>query len=155
ASLDIQEVERRAMTRSQGLVLLFAIALVLPARMASQTGDPANFVGSAVCKTCHPAIWGRWSKTRMANVLNDPKVKPEVILPDFPNPHPVLPFGIADFAWFYGGKLKQLYFRKPGDAFFPLPAGTAPAEATAGRAPFHVRWTRQMPNLVFFAGIRR
>ena len=110
------------MTNSNRLSFLLAISLMLPAQLASQTGTPTSFVGSAVCKTCHPAIWARWSKTRMANVLNDPKVKPEVILPDFSRPDPVLTFGIADIAFVYGGKLKQRYFRKSGDDYFPLPA---------------------------------
>ena len=39
----------------------------------------ADYVGSAACKTCHPGMYERWSKTRMANVVRDPKVHPEAI----------------------------------------------------------------------------
>src|SRR5215472_8637653 len=120
--VDIQEIERRTMTSSSRLSFLFAIPLTLPAQLASQTGALAGFVGSEVCRMCHPTIWARWRKTRMANVLNDPKVKPEVILPDFSKPDPARTFGIADIAWVYGGKLKQRYFRKSGDDYYPLPA---------------------------------
>src|SRR5580658_3651784 len=49
-----------------------------PARMAaaeppeSDRAGPApaaTFVGSATCKKCHEEIYGRWSKSRMANVV--------------------------------------------------------------------------------------
>jgi hypothetical protein len=44
-------------------------------------GSTASCVGSTACKTWHPAIYERWSKTRMANVVTDTKMRPEVILP--------------------------------------------------------------------------
>ena len=36
-----------------------------------------KYAGSAACKTCHPAIFQRWTKTRMANVVRDPREHPE------------------------------------------------------------------------------
>src|ERR1044071_1717042 len=75
--------------------LLFASALSThaqtQARPAQQTNQEpripnpglASYVGSERCGDCHPAIYARWSKTRMANVVTDPKVHPEVIIPDF------------------------------------------------------------------------
>src|SRR5215471_20121115 len=102
-------------------VLLLALsAFTLEPRAQVQTG--ANYVGSAACKTCHPATWTRWSKTRMANVLADPKVRPEAILPDFAKPDPALTFTLADVSFVYGGKFKQRYFRKVADDYYPLPA---------------------------------
>jgi hypothetical protein len=40
-----------------------------------------SFLGSSACKTCHPAIYERWSKTHMA-IVRDPRTHPEVILPE-------------------------------------------------------------------------
>jgi predicted CXXCH cytochrome family protein len=102
--------------------LLWFTALALTGQIPGQTPDGASYVGSPVCKTCHRATWARWSRTRMANVLTDPKLRPEVILPDFTKPDPLRNFGIDDIAFVYGGKLKQRYFRKSGDDYFPLPA---------------------------------
>jgi hypothetical protein len=44
-----------------------------------QAGGPTDipYVGSTACKTCHPAIYERWSKTRMANVVRDPRLIPK------------------------------------------------------------------------------
>ena len=97
--------------------------ITLPIGLVAQTSGPATgYAGSAACKTCHPATWARWSKTRMANVLTDPKLQPKVIIPDLTKPDPLLTFRREDIAFVYGGKLKQRYFRKSGDDYFPLPA---------------------------------
>jgi predicted CXXCH cytochrome family protein len=82
----------------------------------------ATFVGSQACKTCHAAVYDRWSKTRMANVVVDPKVHPEAILPDLTKPNPLVTFKKEDIAFTYGSKWKQRYFQKVGDDYFPLPA---------------------------------
>src|SRR5215472_17891912 len=81
-----------------------------------------RYAGSVVCKTCHPAIYERWSKTRMANVVTDPKVRPEVIIPDLTMPDPLVKFKREDIAFVYGSKWKQRYFQKVGDDYFPLEA---------------------------------
>ena len=39
------------------------------------TLDAATYVGSQKCQTCHPETYSRWAKTRMANVVRDPKVR--------------------------------------------------------------------------------
>ncbi len=90
----------------------------LPAIGFSQS----QYVGSNTCKTCHPATWERWSKTRMANVVRDPKVHPDAITPDLSQPDPLLNFKAADIAWVYGSKWKQRYFTKRGDDYYPLGA---------------------------------
>ncbi|PYR70388.1 MAG: cytochrome C, partial [Acidobacteria bacterium] len=82
----------------------------------------ASYVGSTRCGDCHPAIYARWSKTRMANVVTDPKVHPEVIIPDFSKADPLLTFTKDDIAFVYGTKWKQRYFKKVGNDYFPLPA---------------------------------
>jgi hypothetical protein len=58
---------------------------------AATTMQPAaTYAGSQSCRRCHTATYERWSKTRMANVVTDPKAHPEVVLPDFSKPDPVL-----------------------------------------------------------------
>jgi predicted CXXCH cytochrome family protein len=58
----------------------------------------------------------------MANVVRDPKVHPDAILPDLSKPDPLVKFTKADIAFVYGSKWKQRYFTKKGDDYFPLPA---------------------------------
>ncbi|HXB67031.1 MAG TPA: c-type cytochrome [Candidatus Acidoferrales bacterium] len=82
----------------------------------------AQYVGSAACKTCHSHIYERWSKTRMANVVRDPREHPDAIIPDLSKPNPLVTFSKDDIAFVYGSKWKQRYFKKVGDDFFPLPA---------------------------------
>jgi predicted CXXCH cytochrome family protein len=82
----------------------------------------AHYVGSAACQSCHEEIFARWSKTRMANVVRDPKVHPDAIIPDFAKPDPLLTFTREDVALVYGSGWKQRYFRKVGNDYFPFPA---------------------------------
>jgi predicted CXXCH cytochrome family protein len=81
-----------------------------------------NYVGSAACKTCHSAIYARWQKTPMANVVRDPKEHPEAILPDLTKPDPLVKFKKEDIALVYGSVWKQRYFTKVGNDYFPLGA---------------------------------
>src|SRR5262245_34739866 len=92
----------------------------LPA--SAQAPSQETYVGSARCGDCHPAVYARWSKTRMANVVTDPKAHPEVVIPDFSKADPLLTFTKDDVAFVYGTKWKQRYFKKVGDDYFPLPA---------------------------------
>ena len=96
------------------------IASLLPLIARGQV--TAGYVGSAACQKCHAAIYARWSKTRMANVVTDPRVHPEVILPDLSKPNPLVTFKKEDIAFVYGSKWKQRYFQKAGDDYFPLGA---------------------------------
>jgi predicted CXXCH cytochrome family protein len=82
----------------------------------------AQYVGSAACKSCHSAVYERWSKTLMANVVRDPREHPEAIIPDLSKPDPLVTFSKDDIALVYGSKWKQRYFTKVGDDLFPLPA---------------------------------
>src|SRR5260370_18527934 len=88
----------------------------------SQTPPGAHYVGSLACKTCHPQIYERWKKTRMANVVRDPKEHPDAILPDLSKPDPLVKFTKDDIAFVYGSKWKQRYFKKVGNDYFVLPA---------------------------------
>lgn len=90
--------------------------------VAPPQGLTATYVGSTACKTCHSAMYARWSKTRMANIVTDPKVHPEVILPDLTKADPLVTFKKEDIAFVYGTKWKQRYFQKVGDDYFPLGA---------------------------------
>jgi predicted CXXCH cytochrome family protein len=81
-----------------------------------------SYVGSAKCETCHPQIYARWKKTRMANVVRDPKEHPDAIIPDLSKPDPLVTFKKDDIAFVYGSRWKQRYFAKSGDDYYPLPA---------------------------------
>jgi predicted CXXCH cytochrome family protein len=95
----------------------------LDAQKASDRSPPAaHYVGSAACQNCHEEIFARWSKTRMANVVRDPKVHPDAIIPDFAKPDPLLTFTREDVALVYGSGWKQRYFRKVGNDYFPFAA---------------------------------
>jgi predicted CXXCH cytochrome family protein len=90
---------------------------------AGQTPIPGRtYVGSETCRDCHPYIYDRWAKTRMANVVTDPKVRPQIVIPDFSKADPLVTFKLDDVALVYGTKWKQRYFKKVGNDYFPLPA---------------------------------
>src|SRR4051812_33646920 len=76
------------------------------------------YVGSDACRRCHQAVYQRWSKTRMANIVTDPREHADVVLPDFNKPDPLLTFKRSDVAFVYGTKWKQRYFKKVGDDYF-------------------------------------
>src|ERR1700722_1223628 len=82
----------------------------------------SNYAGSAACQTCHPAMYSRWSKTLMANVVRDPRTHPDAILPNLAKPDPLVKFTKDDIAFTYGSKWKQRYFTKKGDEYYPLGA---------------------------------
>ncbi len=101
------------------------VASLSPAPAAgheSKAFEAARFVGSAACQSCHPVIYARWRKTRMANVVLDPRLHPDAIIPDLGKPDPLVTFTRDDIAFVYGSKWKQRYFTKVGDDYFPLPA---------------------------------
>ena len=107
-----------------------------PAAAPQAAAQPATadrtYVGSQTCRRCHADTYERWSKTRMANVVTDPRVRPDVIIPDLSKPDPLLTFKLDDIAFVYGSKWKQRYFTKVGDDYFPLPAQW---DVTNGLAP--------------------
>ena len=82
----------------------------------------SHYVGSAACQSCHQEIYARWQKTRMANVVRDPRAHPDAIIPDFSKPDPLLTFTKDDIAFVYGSRWKQRYFTRRGDDYFPLQA---------------------------------
>ena len=82
--------------------------------------DSAHYVGSASCQKCHAAIYQRWKKTPMANVVRDPREHPDAIIPDL-NTNNIARFTVDDVALVYGSKWKQRYFKKIGDDYYPLP----------------------------------
>jgi predicted CXXCH cytochrome family protein len=114
------------------------------------TVDGRTYVGSAACESCHADVYARWSKTRMANVVVDPKVHPERVLPDFSKPDKNLTFTLSDVAFVYGSKWKQRYFTKVGNDYFPLPAQWDVAHKVW--LPYHVPdtgsdwWTKYYPS---------
>jgi predicted CXXCH cytochrome family protein len=83
----------------------------------------AHYVGSQACQSCHQEIYARWQKTRMANIVRDPRVHPDAIIPDLSKADPkIVTFTKDDIAFVYGSKWKQRYFKKSGDTYVPLPA---------------------------------
>ena len=100
--------------------------------------DHGHYVGSVACKGCHEEVYARWSKTRMANVVRDPREHPDAIIPDLSKPNPVFSFTKDDVALVYGSRWKQRYFKKVGDDYFPLPVQWD---------VFHQTWSRYfVPN---------
>ncbi len=81
-----------------------------------------SFVGSGACRPCHAAIYQRWSKTRMANVVQDPRAHPEAVLGDFSHPNPLVPFTLDQVAFVYGSRWKQRYFARRNGDYYVLPA---------------------------------
>ena len=108
------------------LVLASAIASAqhpAPQSARHTAAEPKpHYVGSAACKSCHLAQYNGWKKSRMANVLLDPREHPEAVVGDFTHPDPARTFNLDDVAFTYGGRFKQRYFTKRGDDYFPLPA---------------------------------
>jgi predicted CXXCH cytochrome family protein len=109
--------------------IVVVASVIWPALLAVMAGvqPPApstapQYVGSAACNACHAPIYARWSKTRMANVVRDPKVHPDAIIPDLSRTDPLVTFTKSDIAFVYGSKWKQRYFTKVGDDYFPLGA---------------------------------
>jgi predicted CXXCH cytochrome family protein len=107
----------------------------LPARRDTPQGPGGGYIGSAACKRCHESVSARWSKTRMANVVMDPKQHPEAIIADLSKPDRLLTstredsksdspvtFTKDDIALVYGSRWKQRYFKKVGDDYFVYPA---------------------------------
>lgn len=82
----------------------------------------AHYVGSKACASCHQEIYARWQKTRMANIVRDPRQHPDAIIPDMSKPNPLVDFTIKDIAFVYGSHWKQRYFKKSGDSYVVLPA---------------------------------
>ncbi len=81
----------------------------------------AHYVGSAACESCHKDIYARWKKTPMANVVRDPKVHPDAIIPDLKT-NDVAKFSVDQVAFTYGSLWKQRYFTKVGGDYYPLGA---------------------------------
>ncbi len=77
------------------------------------------YVGSAACAPCHAAIYDRWKKTPMANVVRPPTEG--VIIADLAT-NTIKPFDVSDVALVYGQIWKQRYFTKIGDDYFPQTA---------------------------------
>src|SRR3954466_12872982 len=115
--------------------VLFAISLMLILATKAVAQEPASksrlnatsspkphYVGSEACKSCHLAQYNGWKKSRMANILLDPRERPEAVVGDFTHSDPVRTFTLDDVAFTYGGRFKQRYFTKRGDDYFPLSA---------------------------------
>jgi predicted CXXCH cytochrome family protein len=96
-------------------------ALASFAAHAQRVEGSGGYTGSAACKDCHRSQYDRWQKTRMANVIVDPKQHPEAVLGDFTHANPLVTFKKNEIAFVYGSKWKQRYFTKRGDDYFVFP----------------------------------
>ncbi len=110
------------MTSSLMTAKIAFIVLVLSLVLSAQPASTARYVGSAACQQCHSEIYARWKKTRMANVVRDPKAYPDAIIPDLTKPDPLVTFTKDDIAFVYGSKWKQRYFKQVGNDYYPFPA---------------------------------
>ncbi len=133
--------------KARFIAFLCAVALLIPARPAfpkpgsaagsparnqgrSRSGllapanarDSAHYVGSKACELCHAAIYERWKKTPMANVVRDPRTHRDAILADFLKAPSFVTFTRKQIAFVYGSIWKQRYFEKVGDDYYVLPA---------------------------------
>jgi predicted CXXCH cytochrome family protein len=90
------------------------------ARQQQAIASNAHYVGSQSCQKCHSAIYERWRKTPMANVVRDPREHPDAIIPDLKT-NDVSKFTVDQVALVYGSIWKQRYFTKQGDDYYPLP----------------------------------
>ncbi len=88
----------------------------------SQARSSKHYVGSTRCAACHAELYAQWKKTRMANVVQDPRQHPDAVLGDFTQSNPVRTFNLKDVAFVYGSRWKQRYFTKRGDDYYVLPA---------------------------------
>jgi hypothetical protein len=96
-----------------------------PQPAAASTPDGRMYVGSQTCRQCHAEprlLYERWSRTRMANVVTEPKTRPDAIIPDLSKPDPLVTFTRDEIAFVYGSKWKQRYFKKVGNDYVPLSA---------------------------------
>ncbi len=100
----------------------FLLLLTLWSAAAQQPAKQRRFTGSKACAPCHAAIYARWRETLMANILQDARAKPEVVLGDFSEPNPLVTFRKEDIVFTYGSKWKQRYFTKIGRDYFVFPA---------------------------------
>src|SRR5436190_8523479 len=96
--------------------------IATPQPAASTQDVKGQYVGSLACQRCHAAMFERWSHTRMANVVTDPKANPSVVVGDFSKPNPLVTFRLEDVAFVYGTKWKQRYFLRRGDDYYPAAA---------------------------------
>ena len=115
-------------SRTIGAIRLLsaAAAVSFATACAAPPEPPANlvptYVGSGQCQSCHVDIYDRWADTLMANVLQDPRERPDAVLADFTTPNPLVTFGVDDVTFTYGSKWKQRYFTQVGDDLFVFPA---------------------------------
>ena len=98
----------------------FRTSLVPEAITSDRVAPGAHYIGSESCEKCHAAIYRRWKKTPMANVVHDPKEHPEAIPPDL-GTNGIARLGREQVALVYGSLWKQRYFTKIGDDYYPLP----------------------------------
>ena len=110
------------------LLSVSSVALLL-AGCASGSSSPAQtvppgstYMGSESCRECHLEIHDRWQDTLMANVLQDPRERPNAILADFDTDNPLVTFGPEDVVFTYGSKWKQRYYTRVGDDYAVFPA---------------------------------
>src|ERR1700729_396702 len=99
-------------------VICLVAAFLSPLSVVAQ--PLTTYVGSAACKTCHEAIYNRWSKTLMANVVRDPRVHPDALRPDLSKPNPLVKFTRDDIAFVYGSKWNLRYFTRQLYDYYPL-----------------------------------
>jgi predicted CXXCH cytochrome family protein len=118
--LSIPRTPEEIMT-SRNIPLLLLAIMSVPSLSVAQPAD-GGYTGSEACRECHEGTYDRWKTTLMANILQDPREHPEIVVGDFSKPNDIVDFDLGDVAFTYGSKWKQRYFTKKGDDYFVLPA---------------------------------
>jgi len=98
------------------------IASMEPPATLQKVSASARYVGSQACQSCHQDVYARWSTTKMANVVRDPRLHPEAVVADFSKPNPLVTFSIKDVDFVYGSGWKQRFFHKVANTYIPYPA---------------------------------
>ncbi|HEY2149674.1 MAG TPA: hypothetical protein VGH34_02635 [Vicinamibacterales bacterium] len=91
---------------------VFVYCAVAALAQSPVPAESAKYVGSAACASCHAPIYARWQKTRMANIVRDPREHPDAIIPDLSTADPLVTFTKDQIAFVYGSKWKQRYFTR-------------------------------------------
>jgi len=104
------------------IVFMFLLMSGMCCRAQTPTANKPHYVGSESCKGCHAETYAGWKKTRMANVVRDPREHPEAVLADFTHADPLVTFDLKDVAFVYGSKWKQRFFTRRGDDYYVEPA---------------------------------
>lgn len=80
----------------------------------------AGYAGSDRCLACHVDIYLGWRDTLHANIVQDAKAEPSVIIGDFGHSDPDLSFAVDQVAYVIGSRWRQQYITQTVEGNFTL-----------------------------------